>query len=73
MKTTTKFWIRTLVLAGLIAWPSVETYRLWATNQKLAEAQALRQSVQAKLDSTRAKQVQVAGAPDATASPPARR
>jgi predicted negative regulator of RcsB-dependent stress response len=68
MNTKTKFWIRVLVVAGIVAWPSVETYRLWATNQKLVEAQVLQKTVQAKVDSVRAKHTQVAGAPDTTAT-----
>ena len=73
MNTKTKFWIRTLVIAGIVAWPSVETSRLWTTNQKLAEAQALQKTVQAKVETTRAKRVQVAGSPDTTATTDAKR
>lgn len=73
MNTKTKFWIRVLVIAGLLAWPAVETYRLWTANQKLADAQALQRSVQAKVEAARAKQVQVAGSPDATTTTDAKR
>jgi len=37
----------------------VETYRFWETTQKAKEAQALERRVQAKLEETRAKHVQV--------------
>lgn len=69
MNTQTKTWIRAAVVAGVIAWPAVETFRLIATQQKLAEAETLQQTVQAKLDTARAKHVQVAGSGDATAVP----
>jgi hypothetical protein len=41
--------IRTLVVAALIAWPAVETYRLYAANQELAASNKLQQTVSAKL------------------------
>ena len=69
MNSKTKFWIRVVVVVGLLAWPAVETYRLWVTNQKARESQALQQSVQVKLQAARAKHVQVAGAPDTSATP----
>jgi hypothetical protein len=60
MSITAKIWIRTVVITGLVAWPALETYRLWDTTQKVKEAQALERSVRAKLEVTRAKHVQVA-------------
>ena len=69
MNSKTKFWIRVVVVVGLLAWPGVESYRLWVTNQKARESQALQQSVQVKLQAARAKHTQVAGAPDTTAAP----
>lgn len=65
MNTSNKTLIRAVVLAGILAWPTVETCRLWATRQKLEEAQALQLSVQTKLEAARAKHVQVAGSVDA--------
>jgi hypothetical protein len=55
-----------------MSWSAVETWRLWDTRQKLVEAQALQQKVQTKYEATRAKHVQVAGAPDTTSAPPAK-
>ncbi|HKX62902.1 MAG TPA: hypothetical protein VJS65_13675 [Verrucomicrobiae bacterium] len=52
---TTKNLIRTVVVLGMVAWPSVETYRLWKTTQQLEQAQALERSVTAKLASARAR------------------
>ena len=69
MNTQTKTWIRTAVVAGIIAWPAVETFRLIATQQKLAEAETLQRSVQTKVETARTKHVQVAGSGDATAAP----
>ena len=69
MNNQSKFWIRTVVLAAILAWPSVETYRLLVTQQKQAEAQALAQSVQVKVEAARAKHIQVVGSPDANAAP----
>lgn len=63
MSTKTKFWIRVTVVAGILAWPAVESYRLWDTTQKLEQAQALERSVQVKLEATRAKHTEVAGTP----------
>jgi Tfp pilus assembly protein PilE len=72
MNTKTKFLVRLVVLAAVLAWPAVETWRLFDTKQKLTEAQALQQRVQTKYEATRAKHVQVAGAPDTTSSPPSK-
>lgn len=72
MNTKTKFWVRLVVVVAVLAWPAVETWRLWDTKQKLEEAQALQRRVQTKYEATRAKHVQVAGAPDTTSTPPAK-
>lgn len=72
MNSKTKFWIRVVVLAALLAWPAVETWRLLDTRQKLEEAKALQQKVQTQYEAARAKHVQVAGAPDTTSTPPAK-
>jgi hypothetical protein len=69
MSNTTKIWIRAVVLAAIVAWPTVETCRLWATQQQLEKALALERSVQTKLEAARAKKVQVAGSADAVAAP----
>ena len=58
---STKNLVRTVVILGIVAWPTVEIVRLWSTNQKLQEAQALEQSVTASLSKARAKQAQLAG------------
>jgi hypothetical protein len=60
MSKNFKVGIRVIVIAGLVAWPTVESYRLWQTAQKMQEAQALERKVSAKLDATRAKQAQIA-------------
>ena len=69
MNTQTKTLVRAVVLAGLLAWPGVETFRLISTQQKAAAAEELQRSVQAKLDVARAKHIQMAGSGDATAAP----
>lgn len=63
MSIKTKIWIRVVVFAGLLAWPGVETYRLWVTTQRMEQAQALERSVRVKLEAARAKHTQVAGTP----------
>lgn len=59
---STKNLIRTVVILGIIAWPTIETCRLWVTTQKLHQAQALERSVTANLAAARAKQAQIAKA-----------
>ena len=68
MNIKTKNSIRVGVIAAVLSWPAVETYRLWDTTQKMTEAQALERSVRAKLESARAKHVQVANASSPTAT-----
>ena len=63
MSIKIKIWIRVIVIAGILAWPGVELFRLWDTVQKLADAQALERSVKVKLEAARARQVEVASAP----------
>ena len=72
MNSTAKIWIRVVVIAGILAWPGIETYRLLDTNQKLVEAQALERSVRVKLEAARTKNVQVAGSPVSAATPGAK-
>ena len=55
---STKNLVRTVVILGVVAWPTVESYRLWSTTQRLHEAQALERSVTAKLDAARARHAQ---------------
>ena len=69
MNTQSKTFVRAAVVAGLLAWPGVETFRLIATQQQAAAAEELQRSVQAKLDVVRAKHVQMAGSGDANAAP----
>jgi hypothetical protein len=71
MSNNVKIVIRVVVIVGLVAWPSVETFRLWQTAQQMKEAQALERKVAAKLDATRAKQAQIAHAPAPDATPAA--
>ena len=40
--------IRVAILAAVVAWPSVETYRLYVAKQELADSQKLEQSVSAR-------------------------
>ena len=69
MSIKTKIWIRAVVIAGVLAWPGIETYRLWATTQKMAKAEALERSIRVKLEAARAKHVQVASTPANPATP----
>ena len=57
----TKNLIRTLVLAGLFAWPAVETCRLYAAKQDLAARLQVESNVSQRLAMTR-QQNQVAQA-----------
>jgi hypothetical protein len=41
--------IRIAVLVALVAWPAVETYRLYAANQDLVASRKLQQSVSTRL------------------------
>jgi hypothetical protein len=72
MNSKTKFWVRVVVLAALLAWPAVETWRLLDTRQKLEKAKALQQTVQTQYEAARARHVQVAGAPDTASTPPSK-
>ncbi len=58
---STKNLIRIVVVLGLLAWPGIEVARLWSTNQKLQQAQALEKSVATNLASAKAKHAQLAG------------
>ena len=51
----TKNLIRTLVLAGLFAWPAVETCRLYAAKQDLAARLQVESTVTHRLAMTRQK------------------
>jgi hypothetical protein len=53
-----KNWIRTLVLAGIVAWPAYETYQYRVAQREVAESEALRESVEAKLAAARVKYAQ---------------
>jgi hypothetical protein len=46
---STKNWIRTAVVAGLVTWPGVETYRLIVAQEQLAAAQQRQSQVTVKL------------------------
>ena len=69
MSMKTKIWIRAIVITGILAWPGVESFRLWQTTQKLTEAQALERSVKVKLEAARARHVQVASTPASAGAP----
>lgn len=43
--------IRVTVMAGLLAWPAVEVYRIQAAKNQLAESELLGQSISQKLAS----------------------
>jgi hypothetical protein len=47
--------IRIAVLAALLAWPAVETYRLYAAKKELAVSAKLEQSVSEQVAQNRAK------------------
>ena len=47
--------IRIAVLAALIGWPAVETYRLHAAKKELAASERLEQTVSARIAQARAK------------------
>ena len=69
MNIKTKIWIRVIVIVSILAWPGIETYRLYVTTQKMVAAQALERSVRAKVEATRAKHMQVASTPANPATP----
>lgn len=69
MNSQTKNSIRAAVLAGIIAWPTVEAFRLVQTQEQQAQAEAQQRNVETKLASVRTKNVQVVGSGDATAAP----
>ena len=52
--------IRIGVLAGLLAWPAVESYRLYVAKQELQASAQLQKNVQARLETARFKNTQVA-------------
>ncbi len=45
----TKNWIRTAVVAGLIAWPALETYRYYVAKNELSASVELNRDVTEKL------------------------
>ena len=59
--------IRVLVLAGIFAWPAIETYRLRVARQQVVEAKALENSVQQKL--AQLKNVELATKSETPAKP----
>lgn len=78
MSTTTKNYIRALVVAGLIAWPGYETYRLWVAQQQLITAMEQHERIELKLAQTKETQVAKQESPDSLtpvsnpATPPAK-
>jgi regulatory protein YycH of two-component signal transduction system YycFG len=57
--------VRTVVLLGLVAWPAVESYRLWEARQDLASRQKVESKVTTRLAMAKAKNAQLATvAPD---------
>ena len=57
--------VRTVVLLGLVAWPAVESYRLWEAQQDLASRIKVESKVTTRLAMAKAKNAQLATvAPD---------
>ena len=50
--------IRVAVLAGVLAWPAVEGYRLHVAKQQLAESEQLQKHVQMAADAAKLKYAQ---------------
>jgi hypothetical protein len=57
----TKNWIRVSVVAALLAWPGVETYRLFVAKQQATTCLERQKSVEIAL--ARLKSVEMAGKP----------
>jgi len=49
----TKFYVRILVAVTLLAWPAVESYRLYVAKEQLASVQVKHKTVMAKLEASR--------------------
>lgn len=60
-KPKSSIWLL-LVLGAVVAWASVETYRLWVATQQVAASQQLEMRVAAKLEAARAKNAHFAKA-----------
>ena len=57
--------VRTVVLLGLVAWPAVESYRLWEAQQDLASRIKVESKMTTRLAMAKAKNAQLATvAPD---------
>jgi hypothetical protein len=54
---STRNWIRTAVVVGLVAWPAVEGYRLFVAQQQLAQAVQQNERVSTKLAQARSEQM----------------
>ena len=54
----TKNCIRVIVLAGILAWPGVEAYRLHVAKKQLAASEELNKTVMAKVEATKLKYAQ---------------
>ena len=52
--------VRTVVLLALVAWPAVESFRLWEAQQDLASRQKVEAKVSTRLAMTKAKNAQLA-------------
>jgi len=52
--------VRVVVLAGILAWPAVEGYRLHAAKKQLAQSEKLQKQVQMAADAAKLKYAQAA-------------
>jgi hypothetical protein len=53
-----KNWIRLIVLAGILAWPAVEGYRLHVAKKQLAASEQLQKKVTMAAEAARLKYAQ---------------
>lgn len=53
-----KNWIRVVVLTGLVAWPSVEGYRLHVAKKQLAQSEQLQKKVMMASEAAKLKYAQ---------------
>ncbi|HUR44614.1 MAG TPA: hypothetical protein VMZ27_01970 [Candidatus Saccharimonadales bacterium] len=61
--------VRTVVMLALIAWPAVESFRLWEARQDLASRQKVESKVTTRLAMAKAKNAQLANVAPAPVEP----
>jgi hypothetical protein len=66
---STKNFIRIIVVAALLAWPGVETYRWWVARQQLTASVALQERVAVKLAQMKNAPAKVSGQPTPVTAP----